>query len=53
MYRSEAQFCRDEAERLLKLACEATDPELKKRLLEMAEEWVQRAKETEKGSKGA
>jgi hypothetical protein len=43
MDRREAQFCRDEAERLLKLARQAVEPEVKQHLLDMAEQWVKRA----------
>ena len=43
MDRSESQFCRDEAERLLKLARETTDQNLRAHLVQMAEEWVHRA----------
>jgi hypothetical protein len=47
MQRSEAQFCRDEAERLLKLARETNDPKIRRELIKMAEEWVERAKAKE------
>jgi hypothetical protein len=44
MNRSESQFCRDEAERLLKLAKETSDQKVRQHLIEMAGEWVARAK---------
>jgi hypothetical protein len=44
MHRTEAEFCRQEAERLLKLAKECTDLQVRRHLTEMAHEWVQRAK---------
>lgn len=43
MDRSESQFCRDEAERLLKLAKEITDANVRQHLIDMASEWVARA----------
>ena len=50
MQRCEAQFCRDEAERLLKLARETSDPKIKQELVKMAGEWVERAKAKEAGA---
>jgi len=47
MHRSEAQFCRVEAERLLNLARQTTDPNVREDLTRMASEWVQRAKAKE------
>jgi hypothetical protein len=44
MKRTEAEFCREQAERLLKLAKECTDFKLRKHLTDMAQEWVERAK---------
>ena len=44
MNRSESQFCRDEAERLLKLAKETSDATVRQQLIDMAGEWVARAK---------
>jgi len=44
MERTEAEFCRQQAERLLKLAKECTDFKLRKDLTDMAQEWVERAK---------
>ena len=43
MIRTEAQFCRDETERLLKLAMETNDEKLRKQLSDMAREWMHRA----------
>ncbi len=47
MHRSEAQFCRDEAERLLNLARQTTDSTVREDLTRMATEWAQRAKAKE------
>ena len=47
MKRTEAQFCRDEAERLLKLAKECSDKKLRDHLAVMANEWLERAKAKE------
>jgi hypothetical protein len=44
MKRTEAEFCREQAERLLTLAKECTDFKLRKHLTDMAQEWVERAK---------
>jgi hypothetical protein len=44
MQRTEAQFCRDEAARLLNLAQATTDPKVREDLRKMAGEWVERAK---------
>jgi hypothetical protein len=44
MKRTEAEFCREQAERLLKLAKECTDFKVRKHLTDMAQEWVERAK---------
>jgi hypothetical protein len=44
MERTEAEFCRQQAERLLKLAKECTDLKLRKDLTDIAQEWVERAK---------
>jgi len=40
---NEAQFCREEAERLLALAKECTDPKVRDHLRTMASAWVERA----------
>ncbi len=47
MHRSESQFCRDQAERLLALAKESNDPRIRDHLAVMANDWVQRGKEKE------
>jgi hypothetical protein len=44
MDRTEAQFCRDEAERLRKLAETCSDKDVRTRLRTMADEWIERAK---------
>ena len=44
MKRTEAEFCREQAERLLKLAKECTDFKVREHLTDMAQEWVERAK---------
>jgi len=44
MQRTEVQFCRDEADRLLNLAQQITDPKVREDLRQMAGEWVERAK---------
>jgi hypothetical protein len=43
MHRTEAQFCRDEAGRLLELAKECDDPQVRDHLAVMANEWLDRA----------
>ena len=48
MDRSESQFCRDEADRLLKLANECSDAKVRNHLHVMASEWLERAKAKEK-----
>jgi len=47
MKRTEAQFCRDEAERLLALFNECTDPKVRDRLAIMANDWLERGKAKE------
>jgi hypothetical protein len=44
MKRTEAEFCREQAERLLQLAKECTDFKVREHLTDMAQEWVERAK---------
>jgi len=44
MKRTEAEFCRQEAERILGLAQECTDLKLRKQLTDMAHQWMERAK---------
>jgi hypothetical protein len=51
MHRSEAQFCRDEAERLLRLAMECGDAQVRDDLTLMANEWLERAKTKEEPAK--
>jgi hypothetical protein len=48
MHRSETQFCRDQAERLLALAKESADLRIRDHLAVMANDWLQRAKEKER-----
>jgi hypothetical protein len=43
MHRSEPQFCRDEAQRILELAKECSDSRIRDRLVMMANEWLYRA----------
>jgi hypothetical protein len=51
MQRSEPQFCRDEAQRILELAKECTDSRIRDRLVMMANEWLYRAQVKEAPSK--
>jgi hypothetical protein len=44
MQPTESEFCREQAERLLRLAKECKDLQLRRHLTQMAEEWVGRAK---------
>jgi hypothetical protein len=48
MHRSEPQFCRDQAERLLKLAGACADTKVRDDLRVMADEWLKRAEAKEK-----
>ena len=48
MHRSEPQFCRDQAEHLLKLAKECEDTKVRDDLCVMASEWMERAAAKEK-----
>jgi hypothetical protein len=43
MHRSESQFCRDEAARLIELAETTADEKVRQHLIEMAREWLARA----------
>jgi hypothetical protein len=43
MHRTEAEFCRHQAQRLLKLAKECVDPQIRDQIVTMADEWVGRA----------
>jgi hypothetical protein len=53
MHRTEAQFCRDEAARLLEFAKVCTDPEICDHLALMASDWLDRAKAKEPPRKTA
>ena len=44
MRRSEAEFCREQSERLLRLAQECVDPAIREQVTTMANEWLERAK---------
>jgi hypothetical protein len=44
MQRSEAQFCRDQAQRILELAKGCADSKVRDHLAMMANEWLDRAK---------
>jgi hypothetical protein len=44
MQRSEPQFCRDEAQRILELAKGCDEPRVRDHLAMMANEWLDRAK---------
>jgi hypothetical protein len=43
MSERETEFCRRQAGRLRRLAEECVDPEIRKQVTEMAEEWAERA----------
>jgi hypothetical protein len=47
MKRSESEFCRDQAARLVSLAKDCTDKKVRDHLIEMAQGWLLRADETE------
>ena len=47
MQRSEAQFCRDQAQRILELAKGCADSKVRDHLAMMANEWLDRAKAKE------
>jgi hypothetical protein len=47
MHRSEAQFCRDQAQRILELAKGSDEPRVRDHLAMMANEWLDRAKAKE------
>jgi hypothetical protein len=53
MHRTEAQFCRDEAARLLELAKVSDDPVIRDHLAVMANEWLDRAKAKDPPPKAA
>jgi hypothetical protein len=44
MHRSEAEFCRHQADRLLRLADGCVDPQIREQVTAMANEWLERAK---------
>jgi hypothetical protein len=44
MHRSEAEFCRDQSERLLRLAQECVEPSIREQVSAMANDWLERAK---------
>jgi hypothetical protein len=43
MASSETEFCRKQAERLMRLAEHCSDPQIRAKVLELAQEWLQRA----------
>ncbi len=47
MHGSESEFCRRQADRLLKLAEQCSDADVRDQLSVMASEWLERAKATE------
>jgi hypothetical protein len=47
MHRSEAQFCRDQVQRILELAKGCDDRKVRDHLAMMANEWLDRAKAKE------
>jgi hypothetical protein len=53
MHRTEAQFCRDEAARLLELAKECDDRQVRDHLAVMANEWLDRARAKDPPPKAA
>jgi hypothetical protein len=40
----ETEFCRHQAERLHRLAAQCVDPEIRKQVAEIAEEWAKKAR---------
>ena len=44
---SEAEFCQRQAERLLRLAEDCIDPEIRAQVIAMANEWLEKAKPKE------
>ena len=44
---SETEFCRKQAERLMRLAEHCSDPNTRAKVLELAQEWLQRASSKE------
>jgi hypothetical protein len=53
MGRTEAQFRRDEAKRLMELAAQSAEAKIRQHLLVMANEWLERAKVKDGASKKA
>jgi hypothetical protein len=53
MQYNEQEFCRDQSIRLLKLAKECPDPQTRDHLIVMANEWLERADETDRLAKSA
>jgi hypothetical protein len=43
MHRSEAQYCRNQGERLQRLAAECMDPAIRDQVTAIATEWLERA----------
>jgi len=52
MTRTEAEFCREEAARLMKLAATCQDRQVHDQIILMASDWLERAKSKEPPSKG-
>ncbi len=48
MHRTESEFCKQEAERLLTLAKESDDRKVRDHLKLMAKEWMERARAKDK-----
>ena len=53
MQRTEAEYCRYQAERLLRLAQQCVDPEIRDQVTAMANEWLERVKAKEPPPKAA
>jgi hypothetical protein len=51
MHRTEAEFCRQQAERLLKLAQQCVNAEIRDQITILANEWANKAKAKESLSK--
>ncbi len=51
MHRTEEEFCRDQSIRLLKLAKESPDRQIRDQLVMMANEWLEQAKAKDKLAK--
>ena len=43
MHRTEAEFCRHQAERLLKLVNECVDPKIREQITALTNDWLGRA----------